>query len=291
MIRALYAASQAGVEIDLIVRGACALRPGVPGRLRQHSRALDPRPLPRTPPRLVFRERRARRTSGSPRRTGWDATSFGASRWRSRCATRCSRKRVVDEGLTAYLADNRDAWLLGSDGIWRKPRSEGCARRSAQRELSPRCGQRKGRSSMDLILWRHAEAEPGEPDMDRRLTAKGRSRPSDVGKWLDHRLPDTCRILVSPGETRAADGASAASANSGPSDELAPEVVRRALLAAANWPTRARPSWLSDTSRRSARVASFLLAGEEPSGRCGKARSGGFPTASAAVVRRSGCAW
>jgi phosphohistidine phosphatase len=27
---------------------------------------------------------------------------------------------------------------------------------------------------MDLVLWRHAEAEPGEPDMGRRLTAKGR---------------------------------------------------------------------------------------------------------------------
>ena len=45
-------------------------------------------------------------------------------------------QRVVAEGLTAYLADNRDTWLLGSDGAWRKPpRRKGIPVRSAQTEL------------------------------------------------------------------------------------------------------------------------------------------------------------
>ena len=46
------------------------------------------------------------------------------------------RKRVVDEGLSAYLADTRDAWSLLPDGTWRKVAARGRKRmRSAQLEL------------------------------------------------------------------------------------------------------------------------------------------------------------
>jgi polyphosphate kinase len=48
------------------------------------------------------------------------------------------RKRVVDEGLDAYLADRADAWTLGSDGAWTRVRSGRERRPSAQAELLSR---------------------------------------------------------------------------------------------------------------------------------------------------------
>lgn len=54
---------------------------------------------------------------------------------------------------------------------------------------------------MDLILWRHAEADEaqeGGTDLDRDLTARGRKQAAKMAAWLDRQLPDSSRILVSP---------------------------------------------------------------------------------------------
>jgi phosphohistidine phosphatase len=54
---------------------------------------------------------------------------------------------------------------------------------------------------MDLILWRHAEAEvaqEGEDDLSRALTKKGEKQAARMAAWLDRHLPEGTRVLVSP---------------------------------------------------------------------------------------------
>ncbi len=52
----------------------------------------------------------------------------------------------------------------------------------------------------DIILWRHADAEPGLPDLERQLTRKGKKQAARMGAWLDQQLPETCKILCSPAQ-------------------------------------------------------------------------------------------
>ncbi len=136
LIEALIRAGQAGAEIDLIVRGACVLRPGVPGaterirvisvvgRFLEHSRVL------------YFRWG-----------TGQDdeALYLSSADWMSRNMMRrievawpvkdaTLRQRVIDECLVPYLHDRRDAWLLNSDGTYRRIDSAGvCAQQALVR--------------------------------------------------------------------------------------------------------------------------------------------------------------
>jgi phosphohistidine phosphatase len=52
--------------------------------------------------------------------------------------------------------------------------------------------------TMDLILWRHAEAEDGEPDQSRKLTTKGEKQARRVAEWLHTRLPESAKVYASP---------------------------------------------------------------------------------------------
>jgi phosphohistidine phosphatase len=115
---------------------------------------------------------------------------------------------------------------------------------------------------MDLILWRHAEAEAGEPDLGRRLTAKGLKQAERMGEWLDHRLPETTRILVSPAD-RAQQTALALKRKFRTIDEIAPGGTVQALLAAAGWPDSREAVLIVGHQPTIGATASFLLSGEE----------------------------
>lgn len=115
---------------------------------------------------------------------------------------------------------------------------------------------------MDLILWRHAEAEAGEPDLGRRLTAKGLKQAERMGEWLDHRLPETTRILVSPAD-RAQQTALALKRKFRTVDEIAPGGGVPALLAAAGWPDSREAVLVVGHQPTIGATASFLLSGEE----------------------------
>jgi polyphosphate kinase len=138
VIRALYAASQAGVKIDLVVRGACALRPGVKGvsdnirvrsivgRFLEHSRIW------------LFDN------------DGAEDVYLSSADWMGRNVFRrievafpvldpMLKVRVIDEGLKPYLADSGDAWELAADGSYARAKAKGRAPpMSAQRELLQR---------------------------------------------------------------------------------------------------------------------------------------------------------
>ena len=138
VIKALYAASQAGVSIDLIVRGACALRPGVKGvsdnirvrsivgRFLEHSRVwwFD--------------------------NNGADDVYLASADWMGRNLFRrievafpvldpALKGRVIDEGLKPYLGDSRDAWELDVDASYARAKPRPRAQpSSAQVELLER---------------------------------------------------------------------------------------------------------------------------------------------------------
>jgi phosphohistidine phosphatase len=88
---------------------------------------------------------------------------------------------------------------------------------------------------MDLILWRHADAEDGEDDAARRLTRKGLKQAERVGAWLDRNLPKNARKLVSPA-MRAQQTAEALPRDATTSAEIYVGGDAAALLLAAGWP-------------------------------------------------------
>ncbi|HEY8245448.1 MAG TPA: phosphohistidine phosphatase SixA [Casimicrobiaceae bacterium] len=117
---------------------------------------------------------------------------------------------------------------------------------------------------MDLILWRHAEAEPGEPDLGRRLTSKGLKQAERIAAWLEPRLPDTTRILVSPA-ARSEQTALALGRKYKTVDEIAPGASAAAVLAVAGWPDSREPVLVVGHQPTLGEVAAMLLAGAEAS--------------------------
>lgn len=91
---------------------------------------------------------------------------------------------------------------------------------------------------MDLILWRHAEAEEGSdvlPDLARSLTPRGQKQAQRMAQWLDRHLPQSTRVLASPAQ-RTAQTVQALDRRYKLRPELAPGCSAEQLLAAAQWP-------------------------------------------------------
>jgi phosphohistidine phosphatase len=100
---------------------------------------------------------------------------------------------------------------------------------------------------MDLILWRHAEAEDGllgaeqpELDMDRSLTQRGEKQALRMAAWLDRQLPEGTRILVSPAR-RCEQTALALGRKYKIRTELAPDATPAQLLEVVQWPVYKYP--------------------------------------------------
>ena len=95
---------------------------------------------------------------------------------------------------------------------------------------------------MNLILWRHAEAEDfAASDLARALTTRGRKQAQNVAKWLRSRLPDDAVVLASPA-TRTIQTAETLSDQYRVVRELAPNASAADVLEAAGWPKGIAPT-------------------------------------------------
>ncbi len=91
---------------------------------------------------------------------------------------------------------------------------------------------------MDLVLWRHAEAQDwaeGCDDMARSLTSRGEKQANRMAHWLDRQLPEGTRILVSPAR-RCEQTALVLGRKYKIKAELAPGCSVAQLLELAQWP-------------------------------------------------------
>lgn len=115
---------------------------------------------------------------------------------------------------------------------------------------------------MDLILWRHAEAEDGIPDAARKLTAKGQKQAQQMAAWLTAHLPQNTRILVSPA-TRTQQTAAALGREFETVKEAGLSTNPVLLLAKAGWPETNGAVLVVGHQPTLGQVAAFLLCGEE----------------------------
>ncbi|MEJ1959934.1 MAG: polyphosphate kinase 1 [Nitrosomonadales bacterium] len=133
-IMALYEASQSGVKIDLIVRGVCALRPGVPelsenirvfsviGRFLEHTR--------------IFYFRNGLSHDVYLASADWmDRNFFRRIEVCFPVLDKKLKKRVIEEGLKIYMLDNCQAWEMDADGHYRRKAPRRAAEKCAQSML------------------------------------------------------------------------------------------------------------------------------------------------------------
>jgi phosphohistidine phosphatase len=117
-------------------------------------------------------------------------------------------------------------------------------------------------TTMDLLLWRHAEAEDGEDDMKRRLTQRGEKQARDMAKWIRAHQPKDLRIIVSPA-VRTQQTAEALKLPFETHRKIGPEACVSELVAASGWPAASGSVLIVGHQPSLGRMASLLLAGSE----------------------------
>jgi len=115
---------------------------------------------------------------------------------------------------------------------------------------------------MDLILWRHADAEAGSPDSARKLTEHGREQARRVAAWLKPRLPGNCEILVSPA-ARAQQTAQALGVEFTTSPAVGTDAAAAVVISAADSPARSEATLIVGHQPTLGRVAALLLSGTD----------------------------
>jgi polyphosphate kinase len=134
-IQALYRASQAGVKIDLIIRGICCLRPGIAGISENITvRSIVGRFLEHS--RIFYFENGGRPEVYISSADWMSRNFFNRVELSVRVEDEALRNRIVNQILAMYLADNTKAWVLESEGTYSPvPRVEGVAGRDSQAEF------------------------------------------------------------------------------------------------------------------------------------------------------------
>ncbi len=115
---------------------------------------------------------------------------------------------------------------------------------------------------MDLILWRHAEAEDGIPDTARKLTSKGEKQAQKTAKWLKERIESPVRMIVSPA-VRTQQTALALTDKFETSGEVGLSTSVKRVLRAAGCPNAEGTVIVVGHQPTLGQVTAFLLTGEE----------------------------
>ncbi|MFV5215706.1 polyphosphate kinase 1 [Azonexus caeni] len=134
VIHALYEASQAGVDIELIVRGVCMLRPGVPGLSEKiRVRSIIGRFLEHH--RVMYFYAGGKENVYLSSADWMDRNFFKRIELGFPLLDPRLKKRVITEGLKFYLADNQQGWDMNSQGHYQRRRSLRSKPHNAQGEL------------------------------------------------------------------------------------------------------------------------------------------------------------
>jgi len=115
---------------------------------------------------------------------------------------------------------------------------------------------------MDLLLWRHAEAEEGDDDLKRPLTERGRKQAHAMAGWIRRHQPKDLRIIASPA-VRTQQTAAALKLAFETNRKIGPDACVSELIAASAWPAAQGSLLIVGHQPSLGRLAALLLGGHE----------------------------